>query len=68
MFKWIAYEFTKCVWYKRNLFGNPCTIQTKIFIEEKEKNIFGYKICKNRIIVKFYANITGTNNIKFLII
>lgn len=36
-------------------------------MEEKEKNIFEYKVCKNRIIVKFYANVIGTNNIKLLI-
>lgn len=36
--------------------------------QKKEKNIFEYKVCKNRIIVKFYVNVTRTNNIKFLII
>lgn len=37
-------------------------------MEGKEKNIFEYKVCKNRIIIKFYANVMGTNNIKLLII
>lgn len=52
MFKRTVYEFRKCVWYERNLFGNSC--QQK-YSKKKKKIYLNTKSAKIGLLLNFMS-------------